>query len=169
MTQAQDGVVIIQDNILQFVNEAMANMLGYSPAELENTAVINHIAPESKELIVNRIKARLAGEEVPAVYEARLQRKDGTIIDAELSAGIIEFRGKPADVGMIRDITDRKKVDETLRESEDRFRRFTEATLEGLVFHEHGTIMDVNPAALNMLGLSDAQGNSSEETCWSLS
>jgi PAS domain S-box-containing protein len=155
VTQAQDGVVIIQDNILKFVNQALADMLGYTPAEIENTPIINYIAPASRALIVNRIKARLAGEEVPPVYEASLQRKDGTIIDTELSAGVIEYLGKPADVGMIRDITERKKTDEVIRESEDRFRRFTEATVEGLVFHEQGKIVDANPAALAMFGLSD--------------
>jgi PAS domain S-box-containing protein len=156
VTQAKDGVVIIQDNILQFVNQAMADMVGYTPAEIENTPIINYIAPESRTLIVDRIKARLAGQEVPSVYEAKLQRKDGTIFDAELSAGLIEYRGKPADVGMIRDITERKKSEEIIRESEERFRRFTEATAEGLVFHEQGRIIDANPAALVMFGLSNS-------------
>ncbi|RPJ28948.1 MAG: PAS domain S-box protein, partial [Chloroflexi bacterium] len=119
VTQAKDGVVIIQDNILQFVNDAMGDMLGYPASELVNTPIINYIAPESRELIVNRIKARLAGQEVPALYEAKLLRKDGMLIDAELSAGVIEYRGKPADVGMIRDVTERKhaeKVSEALHE-----------------------------------------------------
>ncbi|MGB8983117.1 MAG: PAS domain S-box protein, partial [Anaerolineales bacterium] len=156
VTQATDGVVIIQDNILQFVNEAMGNMMGYAAAEMVNTPIINHIAPESRELIVNRIKARLAGQEVPTIYEARLQRKDGTLIDCELSAGVIEYRGKPADVGMIRDITERKRAEEALHESEDRFRRFTEVTGEGLVFHEQGKIIDANPAGLAMFGLTES-------------
>jgi PAS domain S-box-containing protein len=155
VTQAKDGVVIIQDNILQFVNEAMADMLGYTPVEMENTPIINYIAPDSRALIVNRIKARMSGQEVPSVYGASLMRKDGTIIDAELSAGVIEYRGRPADVGMIRDITGRKKADEAIRESEDRFRRFTEATVEGLVFHEQGKIVDTNPAAVAMFGFSN--------------
>jgi len=154
VTQAKDGVVIIQDNILQFVNEAMGEMLGYAPAEMENTPIINYIAPDSRALIVNRIRARLAGQEVPSVYEASLMRKDGTIINTELSAGVIEYRGKPADVGMIRDVTERKQANEALRESEDRFRRFTEATVEGLVFHEQGKIVDANPAAVTMFGFA---------------
>ncbi|GAB4503269.1 MAG: hypothetical protein Fur0043_02610 [Anaerolineales bacterium] len=115
VTQAKDGIVIIQDNLLKFVNQAMADMLGYTQAEMENTPVIDYIAPESKALVIERIKARLAGQEVPTTYEARLQRKDGTAIDAELSAGVIEYLGKPADVGVIRDITERKKFEQQIQ------------------------------------------------------
>lgn len=110
VTQAKDGVIILQDNYCQFVNQALADMLGYTPNEMENTPVIRYIAPESRELVANRIKARLAGQEVPPVYEANLLRKDGMVIEAELSAGVIQYRGKAADVGLIRDISERKRI-----------------------------------------------------------
>ncbi len=57
--------------------------------------------------------------------------------------------------GSFEDITARKKAEAAVRESEDRFRRFTEATAEGLVFHEKGKIIDANPAALAMYGMTD--------------
>jgi len=112
VNQANDGVIIIQDNIAQFVNKVLGDMLGYIPEEMVGTPFINFVAPESKALLASRVKARLAGEDVPPVYEARLQRKDGMIIDAELSAGVIQYRGKSADVGIIRDITERKRVEQ---------------------------------------------------------
>ena len=57
--------------------------------------------------------------------------------------------------GSFEDITAYKKAEDALRLSEERFRRFTEVTVEGLVFHEQGKIVDANPAALAMFGLSD--------------
>ncbi|HEY9152969.1 MAG TPA: PAS domain S-box protein, partial [Anaerolineales bacterium] len=156
VNQAYDGVIIVQDNTCQFANQVLANMLGYTPEEMQGTPFIKFLAPESIPLVVGRVKARLAGEEVPSIYEIRIQRKDGTAIDAELSAGVIEYHGKSADVAVIRDITERKQADNAIRESEDRFRRFTEATVEGLVFHEQGQIVDANPAAIAMFGFSEA-------------
>jgi rsbT co-antagonist protein RsbR len=115
VNQARDGVILVQDNFCQFVNKAMAEMLGYTPAEMENTPFIRFVAPESREMVAGRVKARLTGQEVPAFYEAKLLRQDGTVIDAELSAGIIQYRGKSADIGLIRDISERKRI-ETERE-----------------------------------------------------
>jgi len=57
-------------------------------------------------------------------------------------------------LGLFQDITERKQVEESLHTSEERFRRFTEATSEGLVFHEQGGIVDVNPAAVTLFGFS---------------
>jgi PAS domain S-box-containing protein len=156
VTQAKDGVAINQDNLLVFVNQALADMLGYTTAEIENTPIDKYIALASRATVANRIKMRLAGEKIPPVYEVSLKRKDGAVIDTEFSDGLIDYRGKPAGVSLIRDITERKKADEALRESEERFRRFTEATVEGLVFHDQGKVVDVNPAAVALFGFSDA-------------
>lgn len=109
LNQATDGAVLIQDNVVKYVNKALAELLGYTTAEMENQSMINFIAPESRKLIASRIQARLAGEDVPSLYEAKLLRKDGSLVDVELSAGVIEYLGKPADFGFARDITDRKK------------------------------------------------------------
>jgi light-regulated signal transduction histidine kinase (bacteriophytochrome) len=65
--------------------------------------------------VTQRVRARLAGEDVPSFYESRLLRKDGSIIDAELSAKVIEIFDHPIDVGIIRDITERKRAEEEVR------------------------------------------------------
>jgi PAS domain S-box-containing protein len=150
--QAKDGVIIIQDNLFQFVNKAMAEMLGCAPGEMENMPFINYVASESRAMVATRVKARLAGENVPSIYEAKLLRKDGTIIDAELSAGIIQYRGKPATVGIIRDVTERKRMEEALQESEHRFRTLAEASFEGIGLTERSVIVDLNDQLADMLG-----------------
>ncbi len=153
VNQANDGVIIIQDNVAQFVNIVLANMLGYTQEEVQGTPFINYVAPESRALIAGRVKARLAGEDVPSVYEARLTRKDGTVMDAELSAGVIQYRGRLADVGMIRDITGRKQIDAALKESEERFRAIYDNATIGLYrTSPDGQLLMINPAGIRMMG-----------------
>jgi PAS domain S-box-containing protein len=119
VNQAKDGVVLIQDNIIQFVNKASADTVGYTVDEMQNTPYINYVAPESRAMVAARVEARLAGEEVPEVYEARILHKDGTVIDAELSANVIQYAGKRTDVGIIRNITERKRAEEMIGTQHD--------------------------------------------------
>ena len=131
--QARDGVFIAQDQILEFANEALAKMLGYSVAEIEKPPFINFIAPESRELITQRIKAQPPGQTDPSFYEAKLQRKNGTIIDVELSAIVIQYGGGPAFFGIVRDITERKISEESLRLSETRYRSLFDNSFDGVM------------------------------------
>ena len=52
----------------------------------------------------------------------------------------------------IRDITERKIFEESLRDSEERFRRFAEVTTDGIVMHDMGVVLDINQAFADMLG-----------------
>ncbi len=152
VNQTTEGVIIIQNNICQFVNEFLANMLGYAPAEMQNTPFINYLAPESRALVAGRIKIRLAGEEVPPVYEAKLQRKDGTVFDAELSAGVIQYRGSSADVGLIRDITERKRAEEALKQSEEKFRVLSDQSPNMTFINMNGRVVYANQACEQITG-----------------
>jgi PAS domain S-box-containing protein len=112
--QARDGVIIIQDGLCRFVNQALADMGGYAVDELLDTPFLDRVSPESRDMIAQRYAARLAGEEVDPVYEAKLLRKEGSVFDAEISAGRIHYCGSPADMAIIRDVSERKSSEERL-------------------------------------------------------
>jgi len=120
--KAKDGIILIQDGRFRFVNRALADMLGYRREELLAQPFINFVAPESRELVAQRVEARLRGENPPSVYEARILRRDGKLVDVELAATVIQHRGKLADVGIIRDITERKLAEERLLAHEGQLR-----------------------------------------------
>ncbi|MBN1876226.1 MAG: PAS domain S-box protein [Anaerolineae bacterium] len=129
--QAKDGVLVIQNNILTFVNQALADILGYaSPEELIGTHFIDHVAPVSKQLIADRVRQRLAGEDVPSMYEAQLQCQDGTIKDVEVSGSVIEYQGQLTNLGLIRDITERKQLEAQITESLARRGQWVQTTTE---------------------------------------
>jgi PAS domain S-box-containing protein len=75
----------------------------------------------------------MAGESVPSIYESVLKRKDGSRFFAELNAGIISYEGKPADLIIVRDINERKKIQDTLSKSERLYRTLAEASSD-LIF-----------------------------------
>ncbi|MBI3173222.1 MAG: PAS domain S-box protein [Chloroflexi bacterium] len=169
--QASDGIILIQDNVIKFANQALASMLGYDrPEEIENTPIIKYIAAESQALVVARIKARLAGEEVPDLYETRLLRKDGTTFDAELSAGITELNGEPADVGLIRDITERKRMEIVLRDSQEFLQTIMDNIPESIFWKDENlTYLGCNRAFADDAGLaspSDIVGKTDWDMPW---
>ncbi len=130
--RANDLIFIIQDNKLVFSNPKITEMLGYTVAEVLNTPATNYVHPDAKELVLEIYNKRIAGEEAPHIYEAAMQHKDGSKIDVEINAGLIEFKGKLSDFVIMRDITERKKAEAALRESEERLSLALLATNDGL-------------------------------------
>ena len=112
--RATDGIGIAQDGILLYVNERLAQLCGYSVVESIGKPFINFFAPEEvpKFLIVT-IVAWQAKKFTP-IYETALKCKDGSRLDVEVNAGIINYEGKKADLVFIRDITERKRTEEKL-------------------------------------------------------
>ncbi len=136
--QAKDGVVIVQDNVFTFANRAMAEISGHAVEEIVGMPFLDMVAPESKDLIARRYELRMSGEKVPHTYETKIQCKDGTIRDVELTPAIIHYRGKPANMGVIRDITEEKKMEAQLIQAE---RLSAVGTLAYGIAHEFNNIL----------------------------
>ncbi len=112
---AKDGVVILQDQIYKFANREMANIIGYSVEELIGMNVIDTVAPEFRQLIAERYKSRMEGGHISSTYGFKVLCKGGEKKDVELSASLIQYKGKPASMGIVRDVTERKKSEEELK------------------------------------------------------
>ncbi|MEW6379523.1 MAG: MASE3 domain-containing protein [bacterium] len=112
--QANDGVAIIQDEAWKFVNRVMTEIIGYTVQEMMDRPFWEVVAPESRDLMIRRYRSRLSGKDTPSFYEARFQAKDGTIRDIEISAGLVQYHGKPATLGIFRDVTSRKRMENEL-------------------------------------------------------
>jgi diguanylate cyclase (GGDEF)-like protein/PAS domain S-box-containing protein len=124
--RANDGVAIIQDTILKYINPRLGEMWGSTVEEIIGTPFTDHIHPDELPTVADHYKRRMAGEDVPPIYEIVLMRKDGSKLYAEVNAGIITHQGKLADLIIVRDITERKQAEEALRESEERLREAQE-------------------------------------------
>ncbi len=119
--RANDGIAIIQDTLLVYVNLRLAKMSGYTVEELTGTPFTDRIRPDNLPNVVDSYKRRMAGEDVAPIYELVVSRKDGSDVYVEVNASMTTHKGKPADLAIIRDITARKQAEEALRESEERY------------------------------------------------
>lgn len=110
--KGNDGIAIIQDGVVKFVNPKMLEIANLSLEDLLEKPFINFVAPEYRKFIIDRNKKRISGEEVPSKYETEILLKDGRKVPLETSANIIEYEGRAATMAIIRDITERKKIDQ---------------------------------------------------------
>jgi PAS domain S-box-containing protein len=111
----QDGVFMIQDAKIQFVNEAFAQMSGYTVEEVIGKDYRELVAPEDLEMVAERYQRRQAGEDVPREYEFQMLHKDGrTRILINMNVGLITYRGRVASMGTVKDITEKKKLESQL-------------------------------------------------------
>lgn len=126
----QDGVFIIQDAKMQFVNEAFTKIFGYATEELIGKDFRQLIAPEDLEMVTERYFRRQAGDDVPREYEFRVLHKDGiTRVTVNMVVGLINYCGRMASMGTLKDITARKRAEESLQESFENLRKVLQGTI----------------------------------------
>jgi PAS domain S-box-containing protein len=122
-----DGVFVIQEAKVRFCNEAFAGMVGYTREEVVGGDFRTLIAPEDLEMVADRYRRRQGGEQVPWSYEFRMLHKDQrTRVTVEMNVTLISYQGTIASMGTVRDITARKRAEEALQKSEQRYRAVSE-------------------------------------------
>jgi PAS domain S-box-containing protein len=128
----QDGVFLLQDTKFHFVNEAAARMVGYTVEEVIGKDFREFVAPEHLEMVVDNYYRRLAGENVPREYEFCELHKDGkTRVYVNMTVGLINYHGRVASIGTLKDITERKRMEKALRTAYDELEmRVRERTAE---------------------------------------
>ncbi|MFC2165222.1 PAS domain S-box protein [Acidobacteriota bacterium] len=108
--RANDGIAVLQDGKIIFVNERLAEMWGGSVGELVDRPIIDFIHPDEKAKVVDRYKKRMSGEEVPPIYETIMKSKNDADVHVELNAGVIPYQGKKASLVFVRDVSERKQA-----------------------------------------------------------
>ncbi|MFX0050140.1 MAG: PAS domain-containing protein, partial [Candidatus Hermodarchaeota archaeon] len=142
---AQDGVFILQDWNIRFANQALAKISGYSTKELVEMPFLDLLPLELRDNTTKRFILRTGGTNLPPTEENKILCKDGTIKDIEVSSRVIQYKKQPAVTGIARDITDRKKIENQLRESEERLRTFMDAATDSFsLWDSELNLVDVN-------------------------
>jgi PAS domain S-box-containing protein len=155
--QSNDGIAIIQDGLIRFVNPKMLKIYGLTAGETLDKPFLDFVSPEYRDLVVDRYKRRMSGEEVPNIYELEILAKDGSKIPLEINASRIEYQGSPANMVIVRDITERKRMEEALKESEGKYRSLVNDISLGIFRSTpgpRGRFLEVNLAMERITGYS---------------
>ncbi len=149
-----DGVFIYDlEGRIVAANQTAIELSGFPEEELIGRSFLDAAAPEERERAAGVFNA-LVGGEVMEPYERVGRRKDGSELTIEIDASLVRDRaGRPHHVqSVVRDITERKKAEAALRESEERFRTLVENAPEAIVVldTDKGHFVQVNENALNL-------------------
>ncbi|GAB1452535.1 hypothetical protein MASR2M47_25910 [Draconibacterium sp.] len=113
--KATDGIVITQNGLIKFSNPAMCSMMQYAQEELLEQPYLNYVVPDDQKIMVDYHKRRMDGENFTSIYRSRFIPKDEKIITMELNARTSEYNGQPAAFIIIRNITERLKIEQELQ------------------------------------------------------
>jgi PAS domain S-box-containing protein/putative nucleotidyltransferase with HDIG domain len=130
---AKESIIITQDEKAVFANNAAKDMVGYSKEILTSKSFTALIHPDDRNMVVDHHIKRIKGEEVPPVYSFRVITQDGTVIWCELNAAVIQWKGKPATLVFLNNITERKKAEEELQQTLESLRKSIGATIQTMV------------------------------------
>jgi len=154
MRCAGTGIYIVQDGKFQYVNALFQELTGYSETELLGKYSLDLVHPDDREKVREKaVESLKGGGSLP--YEYRFVKKDGEIIWVLEKVTSTEYKGKRATVGSFMDITERKKLEEAIRKSEERYRTILEE-IEDNYFEADlaGNIIFANDAMCRTLGYS---------------
>lgn len=159
--KANEGICVVQDSNLQYVNPKLTEFLGYSEGELISRPFLDFIHPEDRELALRNYRERRKGEVLPSAYPFRIVDKDGNIKWIELSSTMITWEKRPATLNFLSNITERKQAEEALRASEERYRNLFNNAQIGLYQARisDGLIIEANSR------ISQIYGYNSREEC----
>ncbi|UCC97262.1 MAG: PAS domain S-box protein [Phycisphaerales bacterium] len=129
---AGEGIVVVQDGMLRFVNSRHTSVTGRSQEESTSRPFIEFVHPDDRERVMDIHTRRLRGEQVPPVYELRVIDKEGKTKWLENNGVMIEWDGRPASLNFLRDVTARRDTEEALRRSEERFHLAQQASQTGV-------------------------------------
>ena len=169
--QSLMGIGILQDEVFKYINEQFANIYGYSVDEILNWPEkefykLTHL--EDLEFAMEQAqKKQLGAPDVINRYQFRGVKKKGEIIWLEIISHTFSYENKPADLITILDITERKRAEQKLKESEEKFSKAFQSgpNLMAITRREDGYFIDVNDAYIQSLGYNREEliGHSSIE------
>lgn len=145
---AIEGVVLSKNEVILDVNDRFVQIHGYnSAAEVIGKKINDFVIPADYSLVQHRLKST-----DNSFYIVKSRKKDGSEIYVETRGENIPYGDETIRASVVMDVTERILKESQLIESEERFKRLSEAAYEGIVIHDKGIILDANETFCTMFG-----------------
>ncbi len=128
---ALEGIVIVQDRMVKFVNDVLSKLLDYSKDEILSSPFIDFVHPDDRGIVTETHTQRLQGKAVPDLYSFRLAKRSGEAVWIELRGVTVDWEGRSATLNFLSDLTERKKAEQALIESEHKYSSILDEMGEG--------------------------------------
>jgi PAS domain S-box-containing protein len=133
---AAEGIVVAQDDRLQYANPRALRMLQVSLKEIGDAPFVYFIHPDDREFVFDRYQKRIRGEDVVQNYDFRVLGKAGLITWVQISAVRITWDNRAATLNFLIDITERKKAEDALHYSETRYKELFDNISSGVAIYK---------------------------------
>jgi PAS domain S-box-containing protein len=130
--QSLTGICILQDDVIQFANNRLAQMSGYSVEELIGMPALDLVHPDDKEMVREVMMRQITGEGTTGYLEFRGITKGGKAKWIEALGPAIIFEGKPAIFINIIDATERKRIEQELNKHREELEELVATRTESL-------------------------------------
>jgi len=142
---ANEAIVVARQGVIQFANPKASEITGYSNSELDQKPITDLIHPDDVEMVLDRHRRRSHGEEIQNIYSFRILDKEGQTRCLEINAVSFNWEGMPSTLNFLTDITDRRKAEYALIESEEKWRSWVENAPDKITtLDRDGNILFVN-------------------------
>ena len=140
------------------VNKYLCKFYGYSEEEFLSLTVLDVLHPEAKSRFIKRRKQVLSGNSIPDTAEYKVKKKNGSESWVMVNIRLIYEDGKPVrSIGAVQDITQRKKMEDAHRASEEKYRLLVDNANDAIFIAQDLKIKFANPKTLEVLGYTQEE------------
>lgn len=158
LDQSANEIYLFETETLHYVhvNSGACTNLGYSSEELKSMTPLDLKLAFTPEIFAQKISPLLSGEKQNIVFETQHYRKDGTFYPVQINLQLTQFGNRQVFLAMAMDLTEKRKTQDALYLSEERFRNAFDTAAHGIsLVGLDGVFLEVNRAICDILGYSE--------------